>query len=120
MIVMYIIVCALSFLPSIPPFPPTFFCLPILPPSHLPPPLPLLPTSLLHTSPLTLLPVKAIYDYTKDRDDELTFVIGATIYVVKKNDDGWYEGVTNGGLTGLFPGNYVETVSPGSVNESNA
>ena len=63
--------------------------------------------------------MKAIFDYTKDRDDELTFVIGAIIYVVKKNDDGWYEGVTNES-TGLFPGNYVETVSPGNMNESNA
>lgn len=26
---------------------------------------------------------------------------------MKKNDDGWFEGVLNG-LTGLFPGNYVE------------
>ena len=63
--------------------------------------------------------MKAIYDYTKDRDDELTFVTGCIIYVVKKNDDGWFEGVTNG-LTGLFPGNYVETVSPGNMNESDA
>ncbi len=51
--------------------------------------------------------VVAIYDYTKDKDDELTFSEGATIYVIKKNDDGWYEGVMNG-ITGLFPGNYVE------------
>ncbi|CAI8006873.1 Abl interactor 1 [Geodia barretti] len=63
--------------------------------------------------------VKAIYDYTKDRDDELTFVTGEIIYIVKKNDDGWYEGVTNG-VNGLFPGNYVETVSPGNMNESDA
>ena len=60
--------------------------------------------------------VKAIYDYTKDRDDELTFVTGEIIYIVKKNDDGWYEGVMNG-VNGLFPGNYVETVSPGNMNE---
>lgn len=64
-------------------------------------------------------PVKAIYDYTKDRDDELTFVTGTIIYVVKKNDDGWFEGVMNG-TTGLFPGNYVETISVGNINESDA
>jgi len=40
----------------------------------------------------------------------LSFVAGTVIYVVKKNDDGWYEGVTNG-ITGLFPGNYVEVIS---------
>ena len=68
---------------------------------------------------LSSSPVKAIYDYTKDRDDELTFVIGTIIYVVKKNDDGWFEGVMNGN-TGLFPGNYVETISVGNMNESDA
>ncbi|KAM5235352.1 abl interactor 1 isoform 23-T23 [Ctenodactylus gundi] len=53
--------------------------------------------------------VVAIYDYTKDKDDELSFMEGAIIYVIKKNDDGWYEGVCNR-VTGLFPGNYVESV----------
>ncbi|XP_038611767.1 abl interactor 1 isoform X4 [Tachyglossus aculeatus] len=53
--------------------------------------------------------VVAIYDYTKDKDDELSFMEGAIIYVIKKNDDGWYEGVCNK-VTGLFPGNYVESI----------
>ncbi|XP_029955188.1 abl interactor 1a isoform X12 [Salarias fasciatus] len=53
--------------------------------------------------------VVAIYDYTRDKDDELSFMEGAIIYVVKKNDDGWFEGVCNG-VTGLFPGNYVESI----------
>ncbi|XP_075408659.1 abl interactor 1 isoform X8 [Tenrec ecaudatus] len=53
--------------------------------------------------------VVAIYDYTKDKDDELSFMEGAIIYVIKKNDDGWYEGVCNR-VTGLFPGNYVESI----------
>ena len=56
--------------------------------------------------------VEAIFDYVKDRDDELSFTTGAKIYVLKKNDDGWYEGTT-GGVTGLFPGNYVERIGPG-------
>jgi hypothetical protein len=51
--------------------------------------------------------VVAIYDYNADKDDELTFQEGSTIYVLKKNDDGWWEGVMDG-ITGLFPGNYVE------------
>ena len=51
--------------------------------------------------------VTAIYDYSADKDDELTFNEGSTIYVLKKNDDGWWEGVMDG-VTGLFPGNYVE------------
>lgn len=53
--------------------------------------------------------VVAIYDYSKDKEDELSFMEGAIIYVIKKNDDGWYEGVING-VTGLFPGNYVEPI----------
>nr|XP_055146249.1 abl interactor 2 isoform X9 [Symphalangus syndactylus] len=32
--------------------------------------------------------VVAIYDYTKDKEDELSFQEGAIIYVIKKNDDG--------------------------------
>lgn len=53
--------------------------------------------------------VVAIYDYTADKEDELSFQEGAFIYVIKKNEDGWYEGVMNG-TTGLFPGNYVESI----------
>ncbi|XP_048049287.1 abl interactor 2a isoform X13 [Megalobrama amblycephala] len=53
--------------------------------------------------------VVAIYDYTQDKEDELSFQEGAIIYVIKKNDDGWYEGVMSG-TTGLFPGNYVESI----------
>ncbi|XP_023661640.1 abl interactor 2a isoform X14 [Paramormyrops kingsleyae] len=53
--------------------------------------------------------VVAIYDYTRDKEDELSFQEGAIIYVIKKNDDGWYEGVMNS-TTGLFPGNYVESI----------
>ncbi|XP_013772720.1 abl interactor 2-like isoform X1 [Limulus polyphemus] len=51
--------------------------------------------------------VIAIYDYMADKDDELSFTENALIYVIKKNDDGWYEGICDG-ITGLFPGNYVE------------
>ena len=39
--------------------------------------------------------------------DELTFDECAIIYVIAKNEDGWWEGKCNG-ETGLFPGNYVE------------
>lgn len=53
--------------------------------------------------------VLAIYDYNADKEDELTFQEGQVIYVLKKNDDGWWEGVMEG-ITGLFPGNYVEPV----------
>ena len=55
-----------------------------------------------------ILSVVSLYSYAQQRDDELTFDEGVVIYVVKKNDDGWFEGVTDSGVTGLFPGNYVE------------
>ncbi|XP_077297188.1 tyrosine kinase Abl isoform X2 [Arctopsyche grandis] len=51
--------------------------------------------------------VVAIYDYYADKEDELSFQESAVVYVLKKNDDGWWEGVMDG-ITGLFPGNYVE------------
>ncbi|CAL4143710.1 unnamed protein product [Meganyctiphanes norvegica] len=51
--------------------------------------------------------VIAVYDYSADKDDELSFQENAVIYVLKKNDDGWWEGTIDG-VTGLFPGNYVE------------
>lgn len=36
--------------------------------------------------------VVAIYDYYADKDDELSFQESSVIYVLKKNDDGWWEG----------------------------
>lgn len=51
--------------------------------------------------------VIAIYDYTKEKPDELNLCENAIIYVTKKNEDGWYEGVLDG-EEGLFPCNYVE------------
>ncbi|XP_052803860.1 abl interactor 1-like isoform X2 [Mya arenaria] len=51
--------------------------------------------------------VIAIYDYSANKEDELSFSENSMLYVLKKNDDGWYEGTING-VTGLFPGNYVE------------
>ncbi|GFR67708.1 Abl interactor 1 [Elysia marginata] len=51
--------------------------------------------------------VVAIYDYKANKTDELSFSENAMIYVIHKNDDGWWEGVMDG-QTGLFPYNYVE------------
>ena len=76
-----------------------------------PPPLPLSPPLSL---PPFLPPVEALYDYSKDKEDELSFSAGTVIYVLKKNDDGWYEGVADG-MTGLFPGNYVEIIAVGNT-----
>lgn len=51
--------------------------------------------------------VVAVYDYVATREDELSFSENSVIYVINKNEDGWNEGVMDG-ITGLFPGNYVE------------
>ena len=51
--------------------------------------------------------VVVIFPYQPEKHDELVLDEGMTIIVLKKNDDGWWEGVMNG-VTGLFPGNYVE------------
>ncbi|KAI8513577.1 Abl interactor 2 [Branchiostoma belcheri] len=77
--------------------------------SHTPPP----PPPLGHDNDDNWMPqqflekVVAVYDYEREREDELSFNEGQIIYVIKKNEDGWYEGVMNG-AHGLFPGNYVE------------
>ena len=53
--------------------------------------------------------VLTVYKYVSQRYDELSFEPGNIIYVIKKNEDGWYEGFLNG-YRGLFPGNYAEQV----------
>ncbi|KAA0195320.1 Src substrate cortactin, partial [Fasciolopsis buskii] len=50
---------------------------------------------------------KALYDYTAEEDDELTFSVGEMITEIEKIDPGWWKGVCRGKV-GLFPANYVE------------
>ncbi len=50
-----------------------------------------------------------LYDYEAQKPDELSLREQSVVYVLRKNDDGWYEGVVDG-LTGLFPGNYVSAL----------
>ena len=59
--------------------------------------------------------MEALYDCTKDKDDELSFTAGTIIYVVKKHSDGWHEGVANGN-TGFFPENYVKVIPVSTSN----
>uniref|UniRef100_A0AC34G4Y4 SH3 domain-containing protein n=1 Tax=Panagrolaimus sp. ES5 TaxID=591445 RepID=A0AC34G4Y4_9BILA len=51
----------------------------------------------------------AIYDYEAEKEDELNLRENCIVYVVAKNEDGWYEGVMDG-MTGLFPSNYVQKI----------
>ncbi|KAL3090929.1 hypothetical protein niasHS_007304 [Heterodera schachtii] len=50
-----------------------------------------------------------LYNYDSQNSDELRLYQGALVYVLRKNDDGWFEGVMDG-TTGLFPGNYVRPI----------
>ena len=54
------------------------------------------------------------YDYEGLRDDELSFKENTYIYVIKKNDDHWYEGIMQNErgqiVTGLYPYNYARVV----------
>ncbi|TSQ23964.1 Abl interactor 1 [Bagarius yarrelli] len=54
--------------------------------------------------------VVALYSYEAGKPGDLTFQEGDVIYLTKRNDDGWCEGVLNG-VEGFFPGNYVESTS---------
>jgi hypothetical protein len=58
--------------------------------------------------------VITIFDYEGSRDDELSFKENMYIYVIKKNDDHWYEGIMRNEskqiVQGLYPSNYCKCV----------
>lgn len=58
---------------------------------------------IVHKHSLFLFQAIACYDYESTRDDELTFREDTIIFIVAKNDDGWFEGVIEPGIRGLFP-----------------
>uniref|UniRef100_A0A4X2KJM9 Intersectin 2 n=1 Tax=Vombatus ursinus TaxID=29139 RepID=A0A4X2KJM9_VOMUR len=51
--------------------------------------------------------VIAMYDYAANNEDELNFSKGQLITVLNKDDAAWWHGEI-GGVTGLFPANYVK------------
>lgn len=52
--------------------------------------------------------VKAIYPYQAQRSDELSFDEGDTLYILEKNEDGWWKAKCSG-KQGLIPSNYIES-----------
>ncbi|KER31344.1 hypothetical protein T265_02396 [Opisthorchis viverrini] len=56
---------------------------------------------------LTQCTVVALYDYTAEEADELTFSVGELITEVELKDSGWWKGVCRDKV-GLFPSNYVQ------------
>ncbi|XP_014869994.1 ABI family, member 3a isoform X2 [Poecilia latipinna] len=51
--------------------------------------------------------VVALYTYEASKPDDLPLTEGDIIYVMRRHDDGWCEGVCNG-REGFFPENYVQ------------
>ena len=56
------------------------------------------------------LTVKALYDYSGQHEDELSFCKHAIIYNVRKEDDGWWRGDYGGQRQLLFPANYTQEI----------
>ncbi|XP_020341936.1 abl interactor 2 isoform X3 [Oncorhynchus kisutch] len=54
--------------------------------------------------------VVALYSYNSGKPGDLVFLQGEVIYLIKRNEDGWCEGLLNG-VEGFFPGNYVDSSS---------
>ncbi|XP_045068523.1 ABI family, member 3a isoform X2 [Coregonus clupeaformis] len=52
--------------------------------------------------------VVALYSYNSGKPGDLVFQEGEVIYLTKRNEDGWCEGLLNG-VEGFFPGNYVDS-----------
>jgi hypothetical protein len=52
---------------------------------------------------------RALYAYTAQEADELTFNEGDVLYLIRNEQDGWMFGTKSGSVKqGLFPANYVE------------
>jgi len=51
-----------------------------------------------------------IYKYEATEDNEISFAEGETIYLLEKDDSGWWRGRNGKGQEGLFPSNFVEVV----------
>ncbi|XP_041350884.1 cytoplasmic protein NCK1-like [Gigantopelta aegis] len=52
-------------------------------------------------------PASAKYNYTAEREDELSLIKGERILVLEKSNDGWWKGQKNNDNIGWFPSNYV-------------
>jgi len=51
-----------------------------------------------------------LYTYDASEDNEISFAEGETIYLLEKDDSGWWRGRNAKGQEGVFPSNFVEIV----------
>ena len=67
--------------------------------------------------------VRALYDYEATNDEELSFVEGQLLRVLRRDengvDDGWWEGELDGRV-GVFPSLVVEELMTSSAAASNS
>ncbi|GIY06586.1 intersectin-1 [Caerostris darwini] len=62
--------------------------------------------------------VVALYPFTSQHSDELTFQKGDIITLVNADDPAWWKGELNGAV-GLFPSNYVEVLNKSNISSQN-
>ena len=55
---------------------------------------------------------RALYDYSRHNNDEVSLLDGDVVEVMERCDDGWYVGLNRRTAQfGTFPGNYVEPIN---------
>lgn len=59
--------------------------------------------------------VLALYDYEPEEKGELAFRAGDRILVNVKDESGWWQGETSGGVTGWFPADFVSETDAGKL-----